>query len=64
MIIFLHKRGANFKFFSLFVFPQSEPFLRVSDDESLRGNDRFSGFIPDLLKAISQASHLCNRTQY
>ncbi len=33
---------------------QHEPFLIRSDDPTKSGNDRFSGFIPDLLEALKE----------
>ncbi len=35
---------------------QSPPFLMLSDDRSLAGNNRYQGFIKDLLDHISQAA--------
>jgi len=33
---------------------QSEPFLKMSEDPLATGNERFEGYVPDLIKELSK----------
>ncbi len=40
---------------------QNPPYLQLREGESLEGNDRFEGLIPDILTELCDGGHLsCN----